>query len=36
MLGPDGPEVIRRCETAADIFALDHVPKRLRSDGWKL
>lgn len=36
MLGPDGPEVIRRRETAADIFALDDVPKRLRSDGWKL
>ena len=36
MLGPDGPEVIRRQETAADIFALDQIPKRLRSNGWKL
>ncbi len=36
MLGPDGPEVIRRQETAADFFALDQVPKRLRSNGWKL
>ncbi len=36
MLGPDGPEVIRRRETTADIFALDRVPKRLRSNGWKL
>lgn len=36
MLGPDGPELIRRQETAADIFALDQIPERLRSNGWKI
>jgi diaminopimelate decarboxylase len=36
LLGPDGPEVIRRRETAEDIFALDQMPKRLRPDGWSL
>lgn len=30
LLGPNGPEVIRRRETWRDIFALDSVPKRLR------
>jgi diaminopimelate decarboxylase len=36
LLGPNGPEVIRRRETAADIFSLDQMPKRLRPDGWHL
>jgi len=36
LIGPKGPEVIRRRETARDIFALDSVPERLRPDGWKL
>jgi diaminopimelate decarboxylase len=36
LLGDDGPEVIRRRETAKDIFLLDQMPKRLRPDGWSL
>jgi len=36
LLGPDGPEVIRRRETAKEIFILDQIPKRLRPDGWSL
>lgn len=36
LIGPKGPEVIRRRETARDIFALDSMPERLRPDGWKL
>lgn len=36
LLGPDGPEVIRRRETAKEIFMLDQMPKRLRPDGWSL
>lgn len=30
LLGPNGPETIRRRETWRDVFALDSVPKRLR------
>lgn len=33
LLGPDGPEVIRRAERWQDIFALDTVPQRLRRPG---
>jgi diaminopimelate decarboxylase len=33
LLGPDGPEVIRRRETWRDVFALDTLPERLRGDG---
>ena len=29
LLGPDGPEIVRRRETWQDIFALDRVPERL-------
>ena len=36
LIGPNGPEVIRRRETARDIFALDTMPERFRPDGWKL
>lgn len=36
LIGPKGPEIIRRRETAHDIFALDTVPERLKPDGWKL
>jgi diaminopimelate decarboxylase len=35
LLGPDGPEVIRRRETWRDVFALDHLPERLRGDGCR-
>ncbi len=31
LLGPDGPELVRRRESWADIFALDQLPERLRS-----
>lgn len=33
LLGPRGPELIRRAETWRDVFALDTLPKRLRADG---
>ena len=33
LLGPNGPEVIRRRETWRDVFQLDEVPERLRRDG---
>ena len=36
LLGPDGPALIRRRETAQDIFARDTMPKRLRPDGWEI
>lgn len=36
LIGPNGPEIIRRRETARDIFALDAMPERLKPDGWKL
>jgi diaminopimelate decarboxylase len=36
LIGPKGPEIIRRRETARDIFALDSVPERFKPDGWKL
>lgn len=36
MMGPDGPEVIRRRETWRDVFALDEVPERLRGPGHAL
>ena len=36
LLGPGEPEVVRRRETWRDIFALDHVPERLRRDGYAL
>ncbi len=29
LLGPDGPELIRRRETWRDVFALDQLPDRL-------
>ena len=32
LLGPDGPELIRRAETWRDVFALDQIPERLRAD----
>lgn len=32
LLGPNGPEVIRRRETWRDVFQLDEVPERLRRD----
>ena len=30
LVGPDGHSVIRQRETWRDVFALDHIPKRLR------
>jgi len=33
LMGPDGPELIRRRETWRDVFALDEVPERLRGPG---
>ncbi len=36
LLGPNGPELIRRRETWRDVFALDEVPERLRRDGFAL
>jgi len=36
LLGPDGPEVIRRRETWRDIFALDSIPPRITPDGCDL
>ena len=33
LLGPDGPEVIRQRESWREVFALDHLPDRLRTDG---
>ncbi len=33
LLGPNGPELIRRKEKWKDVFALDLVPKRLRQPG---
>lgn len=33
MVGQDGIEVIRRRESWRDVFALDHLPDRLRADG---
>lgn len=32
LVGPDGPELIRRAETWRDVFALDQIPERLRAD----
>lgn len=36
LVGPDGPELIRRRETWRDVFALDEVPERLRGQGHAL
>ncbi len=36
LLGPDGPELIRRREDWRDIFALDRLPSRLRPDDCSL
>jgi diaminopimelate decarboxylase len=36
LLGPTESEVVRRRETWRDIFALDHVPERLRRAGYAL
>jgi diaminopimelate decarboxylase len=36
LVGPEGPEVVQRRETAKDIFIRDLVPNRLLPDGWKL
>ncbi len=33
LLGPNGPEIIQRRETWADVFARDTVPDRLRQHG---
>lgn len=33
LIGPDGPELIRRRETWQDVFALDALPDRLRPAG---
>jgi diaminopimelate decarboxylase len=33
LMGPNGPEVIRRREEWRDVFALDMLPPRLRGDG---
>jgi len=33
LLGPDGPELIRKRETWKDVFALDRIPDRLRGSG---
>ena len=33
LLGPVGPERVRRSETWRDVFALDELPSRLRGDG---
>jgi diaminopimelate decarboxylase len=33
LLGPSGPEIIRRPERWRDVFALDQLPARLRGDG---
>lgn len=33
LLGPQGPEIIRRRETWRDVFKLDEIPGRLRHDG---
>ena len=35
LLGPAGPELVRRPETWRDIFALDELPSRLRGDGCR-
>jgi len=32
LLGPDGPEMIRRRESWRDVFALDRIPSRLRGN----
>ncbi|MEH6824978.1 MAG: hypothetical protein V7629_13815 [Motiliproteus sp.] len=32
LLGPDGPELVRRREIWSDFFALDALPERLRAD----
>ena len=34
LIGPDGPSIIRQRETWRDVFALDHVPKRLRDKDY--
>ncbi|MDH3232787.1 MAG: diaminopimelate decarboxylase [Alphaproteobacteria bacterium] len=36
LLGPDGPELIRRAEEWSDFFVLDKMPERLRPDGFSL
>lgn len=36
LLGPDGPEPIRRREAAADIFALDVLPSRLGKGEFRI
>jgi hypothetical protein len=36
LLGPNGPELIRRREDWRDIFALDRLPSRLRPDDCSL
>jgi diaminopimelate decarboxylase len=36
LLGPNGPELIRRRETWRDIFALDQMPRRLRRSGFDI
>lgn len=33
LIGPDGPELIRRREAWRDVFRLDELPARLRGDG---
>jgi diaminopimelate decarboxylase len=33
LIGPEGPELIRRRETWRDVFRLDELPSRLRGDG---
>lgn len=35
LLGKEGPEIIRRRETWKDIFALDHVPERLKAGEFR-
>ncbi len=34
LLGPDGPEIIRRKETWEDIFVLDKIPDRLNTNNF--
>ncbi len=36
LLGPNGPELVRRREVWSDFFALDVLPERLRSDQCEL
>ncbi len=36
LLGPDGPELIRKRESWRDFFVLDRMPNRLKPDGFAL